>query len=336
MLFSVVIPVYNGEKYLAECLDSVEVQGFGDFEVVVVDDGSNDDSGRIADQYCLRHEAWRAVHGPNEGLLLARRRGLSHCQGEYVVFLDADDALRADALQVVADEIGRTGADIVSFRYSRRADLSVGDDAPVLSPGLYDGERYGEARAAVLHARMNNMWGKALRRSCIDVDADYSGFARLMMAEDLFQLLPVVDAAKSLARLDDILLYYRPNENGSTAAYRPSYLDDTSRVAERVVRCGERWGMPHAGAEGALQLFVSLGHMLVDTAGAMGRQETAAELSRMSASLARVLPDARECARGLRADNRLCAEAIARGNMPLLRLGTSAFKAGRRALGRSA
>ena len=161
MLFSVVIPVYNGEKYLAECLDSVEVQGFGDFEVVVVDDGSNDDSGRIADQYCLRHEAWRAVHGPNEGPFLARRKGLSHCQGEYVVFLDADDALRADALQVVADEIGRTGADIVSFRYSRRADLSVADDAPVLSPGLYDGERYGEARAAVLHARMNSYcsWG---------------------------------------------------------------------------------------------------------------------------------------------------------------------------------
>lgn len=335
MLFTIVIPVYNGEKYLGECLESVEAQGFRDFEVVIVDDGSTDVSGRIADGYCSRHETWRAVHGQNEGLLLARRRGLSHCQGDYVVFLDADDALRADALQVVADAISRTGADIVSFRHSRREDLSVADDAPVLAPGLYGGDRYGEVRGAVLHARMNSMWGKALRRSCIDVGADYGEFARLMMAEDLFQLLPVVDAATSLARLDDVLLYYRPNEGGSTAAYRPSYLDDSSRVAERAVRYGERWGMQRSGAEGALQLYVSLGHMLVDAAGAMGRREAADELSRMSASLTRVLPDAGECARGLRADNRICADAIVRRNMPLLRFGTFVFKAGRRVLGRS-
>ncbi len=335
MLFTVVVPVYNGERYLGECLESVEAQGFGDFEVVVVDDGSTDGSGRLADEYCSRHESWRALHGQNEGLLLARRRGLLHCQGEYVVFLDADDKLRADALQVLADAIRRTGADLVSFRYSRRADLSLADDAPVLAEGLYEGDRYFEVRNAVLHARMNSMWGKALRRSCVDIDADYREFARLMMAEDLFQLLPIVDGASSLARLGDILLYYRPNENSSTAAYRPSYLDDSARVAERVVAYGERWGMGKAGAEGALQLYVSLGHMLIDAAGDMGRHKASEELVKMNAALARVLPDAGVHAKGMRLDNRICANAIARGNMTMLRLGAFMFKAGRRVLGRS-
>lgn len=336
MLFSVVIPVYNGRRYLGECLSSIESQTFADFEVVVVDDGSADGSGKIADEFCSRHECWRAVHGQNEGpLLLARRRGLSHCQGEYIVFLDADDMLRADALEVVANAIGNTCADIVSFRHSRREDLTVADGAPVLAPGKYAGEAYAEVLEAVLHARMNNIWGKAMRISCVDVDADYGGFARLMMAEDLLQLLPVVGAAKSFVWLDDILLFYRPNEDGSTAAYRSSYLFDSERVAERVFACGRCWGIERAGAEGALQLYVSLGHMLVAAAEDLGREATLAELSRMSESLRRVLPDADSYISGLRLDNRLCADAIVRGRMPLLRFGTGVFCLGRRALGRS-
>lgn len=88
---SVIIPVYNTEKYLPQCLDSVLMQSFADFEIIAVDDGSTDASGRICDEYALRDSRIRVFHRKNQGVSCARNQALAEAVGKYVIFLDSDD-----------------------------------------------------------------------------------------------------------------------------------------------------------------------------------------------------------------------------------------------------
>lgn len=100
--FSAVIPVYNVEKYLRHYLDSILNLDYQDFEIVIVNDGSTDSSADICRQYQEKNpEKIVLINQNNQGLLMARRVGFAHTQGEIVVSVDSDDALRADALKIL-------------------------------------------------------------------------------------------------------------------------------------------------------------------------------------------------------------------------------------------
>lgn len=242
MLFSVIIPVYNAEKYIDECISSVISQTFDDFEIIVVDDGSTDGTSLKLDDLEYANRQVSVLHGPNQGLLLARRKGLKHASGEYVVFLDADDYLRKDALAVLADSIDESDADIVSFQFSRdEGFVNAARKSGSLKQGIYKGEGYSQIKEHVCRGRFNNLWGKAIRRDCIDIESDYSEYHGLMHGEDLFQLLPIIDRCSSLRHLDNILYYYRPNDYASTASYKNSQLADIVLVNRRLRDFAARW-----------------------------------------------------------------------------------------------
>lgn len=94
---SIIVPVYNAEKYLRRCLNSILTQTYTNFEVILVDDGSLDSSGEICDQYVGMDERVKAFHKKNEGVSIARNYGLDQAQGEWVTFSDSDDLLLSDA-----------------------------------------------------------------------------------------------------------------------------------------------------------------------------------------------------------------------------------------------
>lgn len=100
--FSVIVPVYNVEPYLRECLDSVRKQTFEDWECVCVDDGSTDESGRILDEFAAQDMRFHAIHQANTGVGPARNAALSRCCGRLVAFVDADDVLHPRFLETVA------------------------------------------------------------------------------------------------------------------------------------------------------------------------------------------------------------------------------------------
>ena len=91
MLFSIIIPVYNVEKYLRECVDNLLEQDFHDFEVILVDDGATDSSGAICDEYAENSEKVKVIHQKNAGQAVARNAGTEIAQGEYVIYIDSDD-----------------------------------------------------------------------------------------------------------------------------------------------------------------------------------------------------------------------------------------------------
>lgn len=100
--FSVIIPVYNVERFIHRCVDSILAQSFTDFELLLIDDGSTDRSGKICDEYARQDERIRVIHKENGGLSSARNAGLDRAIGEYICFVDSDDYIRSDMLETIS------------------------------------------------------------------------------------------------------------------------------------------------------------------------------------------------------------------------------------------
>jgi len=109
--FSIIIPVYNVAPYLRECLDSVIAQTFTDWEAICVDDGSTDGSGAILDEYAAKDKRFRVIHQKNAGVSAARNAALDIASGKWFLFLDGDDVLRNDGLEVFLPNIGDDSCD---------------------------------------------------------------------------------------------------------------------------------------------------------------------------------------------------------------------------------
>ena len=118
-MVSVIVPIYNVEQYLRRALDSILSQTHKDWEAILVDDGSTDSSGRIAEEYDVCDSRFKVVHKPNGGQSDARNVGLQHASGEFLLFLDADDFLHPQLMTLCLEAIGRDGSDIVCFTYDR-------------------------------------------------------------------------------------------------------------------------------------------------------------------------------------------------------------------------
>lgn len=117
-MISVVIPVYNVEKYLTQCIESILNQSYKDYEIILVDDGSTDNSSIICDSY-EKYSNITVVHKNNEGLGYARNTGIKHAKGEYVMFVDSDDYLRTDTLEKLFNDLSNNKSDTCIGGYTR-------------------------------------------------------------------------------------------------------------------------------------------------------------------------------------------------------------------------
>ena len=116
-LISIIIPVYNTEKYLPKCLDSMIAQTYHNWEAILVDDGSKDDSGKICDEYAAKDSRFKVVHKANEGVSIARLIAFNHCSGEYVTFVDSDDYVADTMIQVMTDYITKYNVDMIVCKH---------------------------------------------------------------------------------------------------------------------------------------------------------------------------------------------------------------------------
>ena len=113
---SVIVPVYNTKKYLSRCLDSILSQSFTDFELLLIDDGSTDDSGVICDAYAEKDNRIRVFHKENGGVSSARNLGINNASGKWIYFVDSDDELLPDGLKTLVENVSE-GADVVMAGY---------------------------------------------------------------------------------------------------------------------------------------------------------------------------------------------------------------------------
>lgn len=112
-IFSVIVPVYNAEKYLEKCLDSISKQTVTDFECIIIDDGTTDNSNIIIDKYVNNDQRFNVIHQKNLGVSAARNAGLDIAKGDYITFVDSDDYVSSDFLEKFVSKITNSNADIV-------------------------------------------------------------------------------------------------------------------------------------------------------------------------------------------------------------------------------
>lgn len=112
---SVIIPIYNVESYLKNCLESVINQTFGDLEIILIDDGSPDHCGEICDEYAKRDSRIRVLHKQNEGLPSARNDGINMATGKWIAFVDSDDWLELDIYEKAIEAGNKYDVDILLF-----------------------------------------------------------------------------------------------------------------------------------------------------------------------------------------------------------------------------
>lgn len=254
-LFSIIIPAYNAEEFIINSISSVISQSYTDYECIVVDDGSTDDTGKLVSNYLS--SKLKIVSQANSGLLIARREGLKHAVGRYVLFLDADDALRSDALAIIAQDISNNKSDIVAFGYSNEINFSKPKYCPDLPTGFYHECSYSKVISAVFRGRFNSLWSKAISLSLFDSDFDYLTYKGLMHGEDLFQLLPVLNNATSFSYIKTPLYFYRRHKGSSTMSYKPSQLDDINNVCRRVLEYGKKWNLVNESSYCAIFQLIS-------------------------------------------------------------------------------
>ena len=139
MKVSILLPVYNVSRYLLRCLDSIGRQTFRDFEVIAVDDGSTDDSGRQLDEYEPTFPL-RRIHQANQGLSGARNTALTAAAGEYVLMVDSDDFIHPRLLELAVAAVERKGLDCIAFDYRRADDVGARDVRAAWTADSADGE----------------------------------------------------------------------------------------------------------------------------------------------------------------------------------------------------
>ncbi len=238
ILYSIIIAVYNVEKYLEECLESILTQSYPNWEAILVDDGSTDEgSGKICDAYAQKDERFRVFHRKNEGSLMARRYGLSKSEGDYLLFIDSDDYIHKDLLKSVDKIIAQTQSDLVIYRFKWVNKVREVDSEIIFPEGTIIGKN-GLSKSVLWEKlpacnSLNNLWIKVAKRQCLDLEADYSKYAFLQFGTDLMQSLPILDRAQKIYFMESSFYYYRYNNLGisSTKAHNND-LDSINRYFE--------------------------------------------------------------------------------------------------------
>ena len=210
MRYSIIVPIYNAAPFLNACIETVRMQAVDDWELLLIDDGSTDGSGAMADTWASRDERIRVLHQSNLGQFFARQAGIDAAEGEYLLFLDSDDRWEAECLSTLNAALERVNPDILLFAArifeagedTGRVIGRVSQQAQTMSPE--------ELRRSLLSSHdLNSLCLKAFRRELFSGDeTDYSVFAAPQCGEDKVRLLYPVSNAEKIFSISDTLYQY--------------------------------------------------------------------------------------------------------------------------------
>lgn len=206
---SIIIPVYNVEKYLPECLDSVVNQTYKELQIIVVDDGSTDSSGEICDQYAEKDNRITVIHQVNAGAANAKNTGLDNVKGEYLAFVDSDDWVELNWIETLINAMEKYDVDVVECGFDNIFVNAV-EEGKVYKEEILTTEdyfkQYNENWVSVI------FWNKLFRAELTD-GIRFRKERRCI--DDEFYTYKVVSNGKRLARVKDILYHYRQRETSA-------------------------------------------------------------------------------------------------------------------------
>lgn len=226
-LISIVVPIYNGERYLAECLDSIQAQDYRRIEIILVDDGSTDGTAEVCQRYVADDQRFRYIYQENGGQNAARKTGVEHAAGDWVMFVDADDFVTADYCSSFLNLQHETGADIVFGILQRYLNRKYGRKSKVLSD-ILSGEDVLESfiKPRSFEINLGGAMIPVLYRKRIIRDALRKVDLRIRYAEDWACTIYSLCQARKVAFLPQVVYFYRQAESSCCHTHTKSGVLD--------------------------------------------------------------------------------------------------------------
>lgn len=246
MKISVISPVFNVEKYLAECIESVLNQTYKNTELILVDDGSADNSGLICDKYSERYpQCIKSLHIKNSGPLQARLIGIQESSGDILVFLDADDCLRNDALMRISECFKKKSCDMMLF------DTGLCDNFSTLKQKhsfeidkIFEGKTKQDLYESLIKGGVpNSLCLKSIRKECATFPKFFMDFT-MRHGEDLLLSAHFITNCNKIVYLNEGLYYYRDRPGSAIHSFNMERKDSIKKVHTELEKYIDKWDVP--------------------------------------------------------------------------------------------
>ena len=239
-LISVIIPVFNVEKYLVDCIESIMCQTYKNIEILLIDDGSTDKSGEICDAYKMFDDRIKVFHKDNEGLGLTRNYGIDRAGGKYIVFVDSDDYLSHDAIELLEKnskdydtviagytKVKNSGKKLYVEKYNK--EIFINDD--VVNKLL---PRFIGSLPGIKDSIFTTVCAKLYSTELIKENKIKFKSERKFQSEDLGFQFDYFLYSKNVCVIDESIYYYRFNPNSLTTLYKENRFDETIKVYKYI------------------------------------------------------------------------------------------------------
>ena len=234
-IVSIIVPVYNTEKYLSKCLDSILVQTFTDFECLLVENGSSDSSGVICDDYAVKDSRIKVVHQEGKGVSFARNTALDMASGQWIVFVDSDDWIEPDLLETALKTAQEHPSDIIQWNYIPEGGKKVKESQMLQAgPFVISAEREFPSWFAMIWSRMYSR--SLIEENGIRFDTE------LFFGEDGLFSVQALDVAKSIWNIDKALYHYQDRTDSVINTMDVRAVDNKILAAKKIEQELKRQG----------------------------------------------------------------------------------------------
>lgn len=232
-LVSIIVPVYNVEKYLRRCIDSIINQTYRNIEIIIIDDGSTDNSGKICDEYAKRDNRIKIIHQQNKGVSSTRNNGIEHANGKYITFVDSDDFIERKMIETIYNKIICENADIVICGVK-----SIDENNNVINQSINTKEnKFNNVNAikVMLDEKLfySVCWAKLYKKKLFN---NIKFNPKIRIAEDMDVLYRVLYKSNKIVQIPERLYNWTNRKDSVTKENDISKWQDEIDVCENIIK----------------------------------------------------------------------------------------------------
>ena len=242
-MVSVIVPVYNVEKYIGECLESLANQTYKDLQIIIVNDGSTDRSMSIINQYLNKFSNIEIITQRNMGVAEARNNGLKKANGEYTLFIDPDDFMDKRMIEVMCNSANENDSDVVLcgyYLYYSGKNLKIKNEHKLDSNKVYDSNYILDKM--LKHEIQGQLWNKLFKTEFLI--ANNFNLEKGRAIEDVFPVFKLISKANKITYINELLYYYRQNESSIIHVKSVKIMDDYYYAMSNILKYVEENNIP--------------------------------------------------------------------------------------------
>lgn len=232
-MISIIIPVYNCQKYLSRCIDSILSQAISNYEIILVDDGSSDESGQICDNYAELNDNIKVIHIENGGVSIARNTGISFSKGEWLWFVDADDWIQENSLNVLNDILSQSNAQLLYWNIFVDRGAAISEESNIPKISVVDTNSF------IITRNPSMVFQFLFNKEIINQNL-LSFTPGVKCGEDVEFIVKYLSNVKSIITINGRLYHYFIHPT-SVMRNNPNYLNMSKDILGVVKRCIEYW-----------------------------------------------------------------------------------------------